>query len=146
MTTALRRPFNLFADLAEKTPDWLLALAARCGIAGVFFLSGRTKVDGLLTVSDSAYMLFAEEYALPLLPWDVAARLATYAEHLFPALLILGLFTRLSAAALLVMVMVIQVFVYPGAWTAHLSWAALLIYLIARGGGRASLDRLAGLR
>mgnify|MGYP006171202599 CR=1 FL=1 len=38
--------------------------------------------------------------ALPLLPPDIAAYLATGAEHLFPILLVLGLFTRLSAAAL----------------------------------------------
>jgi putative oxidoreductase len=41
---------------------------------------------------------------------------------------------------------VIQVFVYPDAWPTHLSWAGLLLYLAARGGGRLSLDRALGLR
>lgn len=53
----------------------------------------------------------------------------------------LGLFTRLSAAALLGMTLVIQVFVYPDAWPTHLSWAALLLNLVGRGAGRLSLDR-----
>ena len=61
---------------------------------------------------------------MPLLPPEIAAHLATYAEHLFPILLVLGLFTRLSALALLGMTAVIQVFVYPDAWPTHLSWAA----------------------
>jgi putative oxidoreductase len=108
----------------------------------VFLLSGRTKVDGLLTVNDSAYALFADEYQVPLIPSDAAAHLATYAEHLFPLLLILGLFTRASALALLGMTLVIQLFVYPGAWSVHLSWAAVLLFLVARGGGAWSLDRL----
>ena len=34
----------------------------------------------------------------------------------------------------------IQLFVYPDAWATHLSWAALLVLLVARGGGRWSLD------
>ncbi|MEQ7156661.1 DoxX family protein [Brevundimonas aurifodinae] len=123
-------------------PDWLVGLTARTGIAAVFFLSGRTKVEGVLDVSDTALFLFAEEYRLPLIPSDVAAYLATYAEHLFPILLVLGLFTRVSALALLIMTVVIQVLVYPAAWATHLVWAGLLIYLIRNGAGTLSLDRL----
>jgi putative oxidoreductase len=43
------------------------------------------------------------------------------------------------------MTTVIEVFVYPDAWPTHLSWAGLLLPLIARGGGAWSLDRLLGL-
>ncbi|MCL4745940.1 MAG: DoxX family protein, partial [Burkholderiaceae bacterium] len=121
--------------------DGLLALVARLAIAGIFFMSGRTKVDGLLSISDSAYYLFAEEYKLPLIPSTVAAHMATYAEHLFPILLVLGLFTRASALALLGMTAVIQIFVYPDAWPTHLSWAGLLLLLAGRGAGPVSLDR-----
>lgn len=140
-TTRPANPYNRLAALAERIPESLVALVARCGIAGIFFFSGRTKVDGLLTVNESAYLLFEEEYAIPVLPADLAAQLATYAEHLFPILLVLGLFTRLSAAALLAMTGTIQLFVYPDAWPTHLSWAAILLYLIARGGGAWSVDR-----
>jgi putative oxidoreductase len=143
----LLRPFDLLAGVARKTlPDDLLLLVARLGVASVFFLSGRTKVDGILHITDGTYSLFAEEYALPLIPSDVAAHLATYSEHLFSILLVLGLFTRLSALAFLGMTLVIEVFVYPDAWSTHLSWAAILLLLIAKGGGRFSLDRVIGVK
>lgn len=123
-------------------PEWSIALLMRLGVAGVFFLSGRTKVDGVLHITDSTYALFESEYRLPLVSPFIAAHLATYAEHLFSILLVLGLFTRLSAGAFFIMTLVIEIFVYPDAWPTHLSWAALLLYLIARGGGALSLDRL----
>lgn len=129
-----------FASRALPMP--LLLLVQRLGIAAVFFQSGRTKVEGWFTVPETTVELFRSEYALPLLPPDVAAYAAAGAEHLFPILLVLGLLTRLSAAALLAMTLVIQVFVYPDAWPTHLSWAGLLLPLIALGGGRWSLDRL----
>jgi putative oxidoreductase len=144
---ALRAAWNRVADaLARWIGHSLIALAARFAIAGIFFLSGRTKVEGWLTVSDTAIALFADEYRVPLLPPALAAHLATYAEHLFPVLLVLGLCTRLSALALLGMTAVIQIFVYPDAWPTHLSWAALLLYLAGRGAGAVSLDRALGIR
>ncbi|NDB00565.1 MAG: DoxX family membrane protein, partial [Betaproteobacteria bacterium] len=75
----------------------------------------------------------------------LAAPLAAGAEHLLPVLLVLGLFTRGAALALLGMTLVIQVLVYPQAWPTHLSWAALLLYLAGRGAGRWALDRRLGL-
>ena len=99
------------------------------------------RVQGLLTIKPSTYDLFCLEYHLPLIPSELAARMATGAEHLFPILLVLGLFTRLSALALLGVTTVIEIFVYPDAWPTHLSWAGLLLPLVARGGGRWSLDR-----
>jgi len=143
----LRAAYNrLAARLERLLAHDLLALVNRIGIAAVFFLSGRTKVEGWLTVSNGAYALFRNEYRLPLVPPELAAHLAAYAEHLFPVLLVLGLMTRLSALALLGMTVVIQVFVYPDAWPTHLSWAGLLLYLVARGPGRLSLDTLLRLR
>lgn len=130
--------------LSSLVPDDLLLLLARLGIAAVFFQSGRTKVEGWLTISDGTYELFRTEYALPSIPPNIAAHAATYSEHLFPILLVLGLFTRPAALALLGMTTVIEVFVYPDAWPTHLSWAALLLPLIVRGGGKWSLDRFIG--
>lgn len=144
-TDAPMRPsvLTLPARLAQRyLPSALPLLLARFGIAAVFFQSGRTKVEGLLTIKDSTYFLFSEEYHVPLIPSDIAAHLATYAEHLFPILLVLGFMTRLSALGLLGMTAVIQLFVYPDAWPTHLSWAALQITLIAFGPGGWSLDRL----
>lgn len=128
--------------LAETVPAWVYASMMRVAVAMIFWQSGRTKVEGLLSVKESTYFLFEYEYALPLVPHVWAAHLATYAEHLFPILLVLGLATRFSAAALLVMTLTIQIFVYPGAWVTHLTWAAMLVYLIARGPGQISLDHL----
>ncbi|WEK28911.1 MAG: DoxX family protein [Candidatus Pseudomonas phytovorans] len=143
----LRQRWNHLADRIQLLlSDTLLCLVARMAIASTFFLSGRTKVEGFLSITPSTYDLFQSEYALPLVsPW-LAAHLATYAEHLFPLLLVLGLFTRLSALALLGMTTVIEVFVYPDAWPTHLTWAGLLLLLIARGAGALSLDRAMGLR
>ena len=147
-----RRPerrslFGLYAELAERAlPLSLLLLVQRIGIASIFFLSGRTKVEGLLTLSPTTFELFEQEYALPFIPTHIAAYLATISEHVFPILLVLGLFSRLSATALLGMTLVIQLFVYPDAWPTHLSWAGLLLPVIAFGGGRFALDRLLGFR
>lgn len=133
-------------DLAARLlPPSLLLLVARLGIAAIFFLSGRTKVEGWLTIADSTYELFRTDYALPFAPPALAAHVATYSEHLFPILLVLGLFTRPAALALLAMTALIEIFVYPDAWPTHLSWAGLLLPLIAAGPGAVSLDRLLGL-
>jgi putative oxidoreductase len=140
-----RAPFELLAGTSTKLlPLSLLLLVQRLGIAAVFFMSGRTKIEegSWLTISDGAFELFRTDYTLPLIPPVPATYAATTAEHLFPILLTLGLFTRVSAAGLLVMTAVIEIFVYPDAWPTHLSWAGLLLPLIALGGGKLSLDRL----
>jgi putative oxidoreductase len=141
---SLRRSHLAFIDDLGETilPMWLLLLVQRYAVAAIFLLSGRTKVEGWFTITNSALELFRSEYRLPLLSPELATYFAVGAEHLFPILLFLGLFTRLSAFALLGMTLVIQIFVYPEAWPTHLSWAGLLLPLIALGGGRVSLDRL----
>jgi putative oxidoreductase len=123
----------------------VLLLVARVGIAAVFFLSGRTKVTGFMTLKPSTYELFKTEYALPLIPYDIAAHLATFAEHTFPVLLVLGLFSRFAASGLLFMTLIIEIFVYPDAWPTHLIWGGLLLMVISRGAGKWSLDRVLGL-
>jgi len=144
---SLRAIWGRIADrLHLLINDSLLSLVARFAIAGVFLMSGRTKVEGFLTLTDSTYELFRTEYKLPLVPPEIAAHMAAYAEHLFPVLLILGLFSRLSAFALLGMTTVIEVFVYPDAWATHLTWAGLLLIIIAKGAGRLSLDAKLGIK
>ncbi|MDR7123502.1 DoxX family protein [Pseudotabrizicola sp. 4114] len=124
-------------------PDAPVFLMLRVFPALVFWQSGRTKVDGF-SIKDSTWFLFEHEYALPLIPHEMAAVMATLAEHLLPALLILGLFTRFSALGLLAMTAVIQIFVYPDAWMTHGLWAAPLLAVVARGPGRWAVDHLAG--
>ena len=103
-------------------------------------------VEGWLTVTDGTYSLFRDAYKLPLIPVEIAAHAAVWVKHLFPLLPVLGLCTRLSALALLGMTLVIQLCVCPDAWPPHLCWADLLLYLVGRGAGTLSLDRLLWIR
>lgn len=152
-SSALERLLRGANAAFARIPHGALALLARLAIAAVFWNSGQTKVQGFAlnvvsgeftlgwpALSDSAVALFRDEYRVPLLPPETAALLAAGAEHVFPLLLVLGLATRWSALALLVMTLVIQVFVYPGAYATHGTWAAVLLFLVARGPGALSLD------
>lgn len=139
--------------LFQRIPGSLIAFVGRFSIAAVFWKSGQTKIEGLAIdfidgtytlglpkLADSAVMLFEHEYALPLLPPTLAAVMAAFAEHTFPILILIGLATRFSALALLGMTLVIQIFVYPGAYPTHGVWAAVLLYLVAKGPGVLSID------
>ena len=143
MIAAAENPIaRIHGRITALVPEAVIGLLMRIGIAVPFLLSGRTKVDGLLTLKDSTFYLFAEEYRVPLLPPDLAAYAATYAEHGLPILIVLGLLTRPAAFGLLAMTAVIQLFVIPAGWPTHLLWLAPLVYLIARGPGAWSADRM----
>ncbi len=145
--------------LAARIPDSLIAVIARFSIAAVFWKSGQTKVEGFAIdlvegvfqlgiphLSASAVDLFRDEYKVPVLDPQFAAVMAASAEHLFPGLILLGLATRPAAAALLGMTLVIQLFVYPGAYPTHGVWITVLLFLVARGAGVLSLDHLIATR
>lgn len=147
------------ANLCSRVPDAWIALLGRFSVAAIFWKSGQTKVRGftldivsgefqfgLPRLADAVVDLFRDEYRLPLLPPELAATLAAFAEHVFPVLLLLGLATRFSALALLAMTATIQVFVYPDAYPTHGVWAAVLLFLVARGAGPLSLDALIARR
>lgn len=125
--------------LMSYIPYWFVALVLRIPIAGVFWQSGQTKVEGW-HLSSSAIELFKDEYKLPVIDPTLAAYLATFAEHFFPVLLVLGLATRFAALSLLIMTLVIEIFVYPDAWPTHGTWAACFLVLMAQGAGKVSLD------
>jgi len=165
-SAASRAGWPIFA-LLDKIPQSIISLAARVFPAGVFFMSGQTKVEGWhvsetvarcfengcnlwdelvaqagsLRLSDSVIDLFRDEYALPWIDPEIAARLAAFSEHLFPALLVIGLASRFSALALLAMTAVIE-YVYPASWALHGTWATCFLVVIARGPGGFSLDDL----
>jgi putative oxidoreductase len=134
----LRRLFVAARSWLELFPLSLLQLAMRIGIGAVFFKSGLLKYNSW----EFAVKLFEDEYKVPLLDPALAAALAMFNELTFPVLLFIGLATRLATLPLLGMVFVIQVFVYPQAWTDHLMWAAMLVFLLTRGPGALSLDHL----
>lgn len=124
--------------VADAIPLSVIQLAARVAIAHVFWNSAQSKLASWpITIQ-----LFAMEYRVPLLAPEIAAPLATATELTGSILILLGLFTRLGALALLGIVAVIQIFVYPGHWGEHLLWASLLGLLLARGAGVVSLDQL----
>lgn len=132
---------------ASRVSESVALFLLRVALAGVFWRSGQTKVveGSIFKIDPSQYDLFASEFSgLPLAP-VIAVPLTTYAEHIFPVLLFLGLATRISAVALLVMTLVIQIFVFPDAWwPVHSLWVAMAAILIVRGGGLFSLDALIG--
>lgn len=132
---------NRWVCLCKMIPQSFISLLARLVIALVFFTSARTKVEGF-SLKDSTFFLFEHEYALPIIDPVIAAYIATIAEHLFPLLLVIGLASRFSAAALLIMTLVIQIFVYPNAYVLHGQWAIILLIIIAHGPGMLSADHL----
>lgn len=153
LTARVASLIGALVRILGRLPDSLIALIGRFSIAAIFWKSGQTKIEGLTIdlvagdfslswprLSDSAIALFQEEYRLPLLSPALAAPLAAFAEHLFPALILLGLATRFSAVALLLMTATIQIFVYPDAYPTHGVWATVLMLLIARGPGVISID------
>jgi putative oxidoreductase len=125
-----------------RAPQAAFELAWRIAVGAVFFKSGLVKIASW----ESTLGLFRDEYRVPLLPIELAASLATAAELACPVLIVLGLFARLGAAALLGMTFVIQFFVYPENWAEHLMWASLLGWVVSRGPGALSIDRLIALR
>jgi len=142
---------NKIERLMSRLPQELLTIVARFAIASVFWRSAQTKVAGgefmgqkwqFYNLTDSTFMLFEYEYALPIIPPDIAAYLATLGEFFLALMILFGVLTRLSAIGLLTMTLVIQCLVYPDAWPTHILWLMPLLYLIKHGGGRLSVDNL----
>ena len=148
-------------NMMTKIPAGAISMLARVTMATIFWKSAMTKIafndEGLgdfsmaqvwnvitldWSVNDNTYMLFEYEYDLPLLSVDWAAHLSIAAEIILPIALILGLFTRFTALAMLMMTLVIQIFVYPNLWTVHGLWAVALMVIMTKGGGMLSLDNL----
>lgn len=133
--------------LSSRFVESIGLLAVRIALAGVFWRSYKTKIaEGTwFTPNEFLPFLFQDEYAGLPLSTDIAMPLTIYAEFFFPMLLFAGLFTRFGAAALAVMALVIQIFIYPTSghfWGWAFGIIAMATILISRGGGMFSLDRL----
>lgn len=126
----------------ERVPMAVLLLAIRVGVGMVFFKAGLLKYRSW----EFTVLLFRDEYKVPLLPPEVAARTAMTFELTLPILLFLGFGARLATLPLLGMLLVIQTFVYPNAWADHLFWGGSLALILTRGAGALSLDHLIGRR
>ena len=134
VATARRIIVTLEAYLAP-----LLDFAVRFWLARVFFLSGLTKIQSW----DSTLSLFENEYAVPLLPPELAAYMGTFTELFFPVLLVLGLGTRFAAGVLFVF-NIIAVVSYPDLGEVglkdHQYWGLLLLIPLLHGPGKISID------
>jgi putative oxidoreductase len=120
----------------ERIPLSILQLGMRVGVGAVFFRAGLLKYNSW----EFTILLFRDEYQVPLLPPELAAQMAMVTELTIPILLFVGLATRLATLPLLGMIVVIQTFVYPNAWSDHFMWASCLIFVLSRGPGVFSLD------
>lgn len=146
-------------EMLDAVPYAIVAVFLRIVAARPFFVSGQTKIEGPTigrevfgidlsmtiptSLREAAVDLFADEYKLPYISPEHAAYLTAGLEFLLPALLVLGLCTRLSALGLLAITLVIQFFVYPDAWwSTHAYWVALLLVIIVLGPGTLSLDHI----
>lgn len=121
-----------------EAPLWLVG---RIYVATIFFMSGLTKLDDW----ETTLYLFESEYEVPLLSYTAAAFLGTFGELVFPVLLVLGLFTRLSALALFVVnfVAVISLSeISQAALNQHYLWAVILTTLVITGGSHWTMDKL----
>jgi len=137
-TATLRSRFVAVRALLERLPMSAILLAMRIAMGFVFFNAGLLKLRSF----DFAVQLFANEYRLPLLPPELAARLAMTVELGAPLFLFAGFATRLATLPLLGMTLVIVTLVYPASWVESLLWGSVLVTILTRGPGVISLDHL----
>ena len=138
---------NPFVTLVDKTINGvtflapLFDLAVRIYVARVFWLSGQTKIQSW----ESTLMLFEYEYAVPFLPFDIAAYAATGVELVAPVMLVLGLGTRVGALSLFALNYVATIS-YPDINIAgikdHMLWGTMLAFSFFHGPGKLSVDHL----
>lgn len=114
----------------------IILLIIRLWIANIFLRSGLLKLFSW----DATISLFQDEYALPILPPQIAAYMGTGAEILGGSLVLIGLFTPLGAFILFGVTATIELFVYPGT-NDHYHWLLLLGVLIMFGGGKWGVSR-----
>jgi putative oxidoreductase len=121
-----------------RFPLSVIQLAMRVGVGAVFFRSGLLKYNSW----EFTVQLFRDEYKVPLLDPATAAELAMVQELTVPLFLFIGLATRVATLPLLGMIAVIQIFVFPNAWSDHLLWSSALVLILTRGPGVFSVDHL----
>ena len=133
-----RERYVALRALLGRVPLSLILLGMRVAMGFVFFNAGLLKWRSF----EFAVKLFSEEYRLPLLPPELAARLAMTVELGAPLFLFAGLATRLATVPLIGMTLVIVTLVYPASWVESLLWGSVLVMILTRGPGVISLDHL----
>lgn len=167
-----------FRFIQDGLQDWFPGLLARVTFASVLLLyflnSAKTKVgdglSGFLQVQDNAYFQILPKVVeqfnydasqVPVFPYQWIVYAGTYSEFILPVLIVVGLFTRIAAAGMVIFVLVqsyVDITAHAaddktiGAFFDRLPdaviadqralWIFLLIYLFIYGAGKVSLDHL----
>lgn len=149
MNSKLLTPIDRFV---AHIPEFVVNIAMRLIIFKIFWSSVQVKISGATfygqhfafwNIKKNAFLLFDFGYNVPLIPSSLATYIVTFSEFFFALFILLGLFTRLSAVALLVMTLIIEVYVHPQFWwSVHVFWVIILVYIMKYGGGTVSLDNL----
>lgn len=130
----MKKLYTLFNDLCADFVAPVANLWARIYVGLIFFRSGKAKLADM----EETVEFFEDDWALPFLPAEPAAYLATAGELVLPVLLFIGLFTRIGSVGLLIMAAVIQFFVLQD--HQHYFWMIILAMLVGQGGSKLSLD------
>ena len=174
MNTLLNLYDRIFALISNAAGDWFLPTLARFAFIAVllkyFWGSAMTKlgsgIGGLFNLDPNGYVqIFPKK--MEMLGYDPAglniiykfiAVVGTWSEFILPALILVGLFTRLAALGMIGFV-IVQTYVDVsahgaklGSWFNNVSedliadqrllWFVLFATLIIKGAGPLSLDRL----
>ena len=140
----------LTLKVTDLIPQWAIPITIRLGIFFVFWNSAQSRLYEwsflgyswkFWEISETSFYLF-DDFNIPLIPAEISTYMATFAEFFLSLFIVFGFFTRLSAAGLLGVVFVIQVFAMPDLWQTHLLWASALLYLFKYGAGSLSVDQL----
>ena len=137
--------------LATDILQPIVNFGVRFYIAYIFFKSGLTKVDSNFMVPQATIDLFDWEYNAPIneIPAALSANLASYAELIFPILLVIGFLSRPAAVGLFILNAVAMIYVAStdfaavGIWQ-HTAWGAMLGLVIIYGPSKLSLDSWIG--
>lgn len=139
---SLKQPVSFYQAIVTQfqalaTPT--LLIFTRLWVAWVFFNAGLVKI----ATWDSTLYLFEFEYQVPLLPWQLAAYIATATELILPGLLALGIITR-PVSAILFVFNIMAVVSYPTLWAGgfydHQLWGLMLLVNTIWGAGTLSID------
>lgn len=163
---------RVFTSISNILAPWFLTTAARFSFTSVtllfFWTSGKTKIgDSIFSPSFGAYaQIFPKKFES--LGYDeslmsgldtLVVLLGTYAEFILPAMIALGLFTRLASIGMIGfigMMSVVDIYGHNADATTigamfdrlpyglimdqRLLWVFLLLVLVIKGGGPISLD------
>jgi len=157
--------YDTLTSRLRASGDYVWPLALRLIMAWEFGEAGLSKLRGENWFADIPWSDWQKGFPFPfdLLPVNLNWSLATWAELVFAAMLLLGLFTRLAAISLVVVAVVATAAVHwPAEWGSlaelwsgyvitpkgagnfklPLLFVVMLLPLVFHGGGRFSLDHL----